>query len=71
MSEHPAPATDALVLCFNLSPDARVLVHFTGCVTQEAVRKLMHLLDASLDTFPVRDGADPAIANAVKDGGEG
>lgn len=46
---------DEMVLWFNLSRDTRVISQFKGRVTQEAVRKFIQLLEASLDTFPTRD----------------
>lgn len=40
-------------LKFRLSADSNATIHFSGEVTQKAIKKLIGLLDLSLDTFPL------------------
>lgn len=42
------------VLSFNLSRNGRAQVRFNGQVTQEAIRKLIALLELSVDTYPTQ-----------------
>jgi len=35
-----------------IARDVRVDVHFTGTVTQEAIQKLIEILECEKDTFP-------------------
>jgi hypothetical protein len=49
----PAPQLSGEdVLSFNLSRTGKAQVRFNGQVTQEAIKKLIALLDLSLDTYP-------------------
>ncbi|HMP65826.1 MAG TPA: hypothetical protein PKD11_09590 [Pyrinomonadaceae bacterium] len=43
------------VLTFNLSRTGKAQVSFNGQVTQEAIKKLIALLDLSVDTYPTED----------------
>lgn len=59
------PAVGDSVLVFRISRDSEARVTFSGQVTQEAIGKLLLLLEASKDTFPTQEElaqkARPAI----------
>jgi hypothetical protein len=64
LSESPNPNQE---LKFRLSPDSDVRLIFRGEVTQEAVTKLMKLLDLSMDTFPTQASLRaPALEIPIK-----
>ena len=44
-------------LHFQLSPNCKAEVSFTGTPTQEAIEKLLELLEASKETFPTQADA--------------
>lgn len=48
------PKASGDVLSFNLSRTGKAQVMFNGQVTQEAIRKLIALLDLSVDTYPTQ-----------------
>jgi hypothetical protein len=49
-----APEGGGTVLSFKISQDSEARIIFSGRVTQEAIEKLIMLLDVSKDTFPTR-----------------
>jgi DNA-binding MarR family transcriptional regulator len=49
-----APEIGEDVLSFNLSRTGKAHVRFNGLITQEAIRKLIALLDLSVDTYPTQ-----------------
>jgi len=49
----PAPGED--ILTFNLSRTGKAQVRFNGQVTQEGIKKLIALLDLSIDTYPTQE----------------
>ena len=69
----PAVRADQTRLQFKVSADADAVIIFTGPVTQQAIDKLITLLDASSDVFPDAKAARPTrtiLDEADTDDGE-
>lgn len=68
-----APQSAGPVLTFNIAADAAVRVEFSGHVTQEAIDKLIAMLQLQQDTFPKREaiervqGAEQVRAQATSE----
>lgn len=64
------------VLVFNIAEDAEARVEFRGRVTQEAIDKLIKMLELQQDTFPSRDtlpspsASAPPIPDGSQNGGD-
>lgn len=54
LSSAPSPEDDDSILVFKLSRSSNVRVVFNGEVTQEAISKLVLLLEATKDTYPTQ-----------------
>jgi hypothetical protein len=54
----PPQESGGTVLSFKISQDSEARIVFSGHVTQEAIEKLIRLLDVSKDTFPTKAQAE-------------
>ena len=54
-------ASEGTVLSFKISQDSEARIAFSGKVTQEAIEKLIKLLDISKDTFPAKSQVEEVL----------